>query len=252
MTDHSEQPVIIYSQGQKMLADLSVPERGAPVVVMSHGFESSKDGTKWRALATRLGEAGFAGLRFSYRGCGEGGEISDGDFADTTLTGRIADYRAAVDFLEGTDVDTSKIGVIGSSFGGMVALAAGDNRIRAMVTLATPVHLSSPGVKELKDIRERGYSELNSGRKLNVGFYDDMQHFNLPEGIKVIECPLLVVHGGRDEVVQVRDANIIYSLAHGPKRIEIIDGADHSFGSPEHRDRVLKLALEWFRTYLAV
>ena len=128
-----ERSVMFYSEGQAVLGNLSLPHRGAPGVVMSHGFESSKDGTKWLALVPRFYEAGLGCLRFTYRGCGRGQERSEGQFEDTTLSGRIKDYTAAVDFIEATEIDGERVGVVGSSFGGMVALAAQDSRVKAMV-----------------------------------------------------------------------------------------------------------------------
>ena len=130
-----------------MFANLNLPQEGAPGVLMSHGLESSKDGDKWLVLSPRLYDAGFASLRFSYRGCGEGEEKSQGEFKDTTLTGRVSDYKAAIDFLYQARINNTRLGVIGSSFGGTVALAARDDRIRAIVTLATP--FSFPSLSEL-------------------------------------------------------------------------------------------------------
>lgn len=62
----------------------------------------------------------------------------EGEFEDVSLTGRIKDYRSALQFLQDTgEVDARRLGVIGSSFGGMVAVAAQDRRTKAMVTLST-------------------------------------------------------------------------------------------------------------------
>src|SRR3989304_5623934 len=50
-----------------------------------------------------------------------------------TLTARIADFRAAIDFVETMGVDRNRIGAVGSSFGGMVVLAAGGGRLEGGV-----------------------------------------------------------------------------------------------------------------------
>ena len=156
MVRRMEQLVAIYNQGQKMFGNLCLPQEKAPCVLMSHGLESSKDGNKWLVLAPRFHDAGFASLRFSYRGCGEGEERSEGEFADTSLTGRISDYKAASDFLQRAEIDTARIGAIGSSFGGMVVLAAKDERIKVIVALATPSHFPSLGEERLEQIRATG------------------------------------------------------------------------------------------------
>jgi len=214
-------------------------------VVMSHGFESSKDGNKWPVLSAQLYDAGFASLRFSYSGCGEGAEKSEGEFEDTTLTGRISDCRAVIDFLHQT-----RLGMIGSSFGGMVVLAARDDRIKAMVTLATPSSFPSPSQEELRQIRDKGYFELESGRRLRIGFYDDLCQYNICEEVEKIHCPLFIIHGNLDEVVPVEHACKLYSHANESKRIEVIEGANHALDNPGNLERVISLSIEWFKTYL--
>ena len=245
-----EHLVVIYNQGQKIFGNLCLPREKAPCVIMSHGLEGSKDGDKWLVLSARLYDAGFASLRFSYRGCGEGEERSKGEFEDTTLTGRISDYRAAINFLQGAEVDTTRLGVIGSSFGGRVALAARDERIRAMVTLATPSHFPSPSEERLKQIRDKGYFELDSGKRLRQGFYEDLRQYNIREEVKKIHSPLLIIHGSLDEVVSVEDAYELYSHANEPKRLEVIEGANHVFDKPAHLNTVINLSLEWLNRYL--
>ena len=245
-----EQLVAIYNQGQKMFGNLCLPREKAPCILMSHGLESSKDGNKWQALAPRFYDTGFASLRFSYRGCGEGKERSEGEFEDTSLTGRISDYRAATDFLQRAGINTARIGAIGSSFGGTVALAARDERIRAMVTLATPSHFPSPSEERLAQIRDKGYFELGSGKRLRAGFHEDLSRYNIYEEVKKIYCPLLIIHGSLDDVVPVEHAYALYRHANEPKRLEVIEGANHSFDESEHLDKVISLSLEWFQKYL--
>ena len=104
-----EQVVTFFSQGQVIFANLGLPFAGSPCVIMSHGLEGSKDGKKWLLLASRLYQSGFSYLRFNYRGCGEGNEASEGKFEDTTLSGRIQDYQAAIDFVNSNAVDRNRI-----------------------------------------------------------------------------------------------------------------------------------------------
>lgn len=233
-----------------MFGNLRLPQKGAPCVLFSHGFESSKDGDKWLELSSRLYDAGFASLRFSYRGCGEGEERSEGEFEDTTLTGRILDYKAAIAFLHQAKINTTRLGVIGSSFGGMVALAARDDRIRAMITLATPFFFPSPSELELKQSKDKGYFELGSGKRLRMDFFEDLTKYNIGAEIKKIHYPLLIIHGAMDETVPVEQAYGLYRHATEPKRLEIIEEANHIFDKPEHLETVINLSIEWFKSYL--
>lgn len=231
------------------MGDFSLPYEGAPCIVMSHGFESTKDGPKWRALSAQFYDAGFASLRFSYSGCGEGEEKSEGVFENTTLTGRISDYRAAIDFLEQKGIDLARLGVIGSSFGGMIALAAKDERIKTIVILATPHSFPQPSQEEFRRIKQTGYFELESGKRLRTGFYDDLRQYDILSEVEKTHCPLLIIHGSRDEIVPLENAYELYSHANEPKRLEVIEEANHTLDKPGNLERVISLSLEWFKTY---
>jgi alpha/beta superfamily hydrolase len=217
---------------------------------MSHGFESSKDGDKWIVLSPRFYEQGFASLRFNYRGCGEGDDKSEGDFEDTTLTERIKDYRAALDYLETTKVDQNRLGMIGSSFGGMIPLAARDTRIKAMVILATPSRFPPLTEEQNKTLGETGYFEFESGRKVKPEFFNDFQQYNICEDVRQINCPILIIHGSQDELVPLQNAVEIYENANEPKRLEMMEGGNHVLSESEHLGRIVNLSLEWFKIYL--
>jgi dipeptidyl aminopeptidase/acylaminoacyl peptidase len=242
-----EQAITFYSDQQRIVGNLHLPYRNAPCVITLHGLESSKDSGKWPRFAARLYTEGFACLRFNFRGCGSGAERSEGAFEATSLSGRIADYRSALQFLADSGaVDMARLGVIGSSFGGMVAIAAGDSRVKAMVCLATPYLL--PQLTTAVSGSE--HEELPSGRQLSKGFYDDLRHYQLLAALKRAP-PLLVLHGALDELVPAEQARTLYEAAPEPKRLELIEDADHVFSRPEHVARVIELSVDWLKRYLS-
>jgi len=236
--------VTFYSENQRIVGNLHLPCRNAPCIITLHGLESSKDSGKWPLVAARLYDAGIACLRFNFRGCGSGPEKSAGEFEDVSLTGRIRDYQAALRFLHETGkVDTSRLGVIGSSFGGMVALAAQDVRIKAMVVLSTPYTMPEPRRAV------GGYYLLLSGRRLKSGFYEDLRTYQVLEAIKSAP-PLLILHGSADELVPVEHARQLYEAAREHKQLEILPGADHVLSRSEDLNRAIELSVEWFKRYL--
>ncbi|RZI85183.1 MAG: alpha/beta fold hydrolase [Rubrivivax sp.] len=97
-----------------------------PVILMAHGFGALKD---WglQPYAERFVKAGFAVVRFDYRGFGKSGgqprRVIDGPE-------QVKDWTAAIDAvrLRG-DVDGTRLGLWGSSFsGGLVLIAASERR----------------------------------------------------------------------------------------------------------------------------
>jgi dipeptidyl aminopeptidase/acylaminoacyl peptidase len=237
-----EEAVSFLSQGKKLEANLYIPYEGAPTIIMSHGMESSKEGKKWPLFCSCLCEAGFTTLRFSYRDCM--------NIAEATLTARVKDLKAAMDFLEEKGVNTERLGAIGSSFGGRTLLAARDRRIKAMVLLATPSYLSMPSFIP-PEIEQKGGFELESGAKLGLSFFEDLKKYNTLRDLEEINCPILVIHGSADITVPLKEAEEIYRAVKGPKRIEIIRGASHTLDDrPEYSEQLVNLCQEWFKTYL--
>jgi len=85
------------------------------------------------SLCGALADAGVAALRFNFRGVGGSGGSHGGGI------GERQDARAALDFLTGlAEVDGGRLGLAGYSFGGLVALTAADERIRALVAVSPP------------------------------------------------------------------------------------------------------------------
>lgn len=97
-----------------------------PVILMAHGFGALKE---WglQPFAERFVKAGFAVVRFDYRGFGKSGglprRVVDGP-------AQVKDWLSAIDAVRVRgDVDGSRIGLWGSSFsGGLVLVAASQSR----------------------------------------------------------------------------------------------------------------------------
>ena len=242
------------SEGYKLIGNLHCPYENAPCVLLCHGIASSKDSEKWLTIACNLEDEGYAALRFNFRGCGWGDEWSQGDFQDTTLTSRIKDYKAALDFLVSTGkVDTNRLGVIGSSFGGCTIIAANDLRPKAYVALATPYKLGTSPVM-LESFREKGYYEYPGAEeprmsRIKETLYDDLESYDMAEAVKKIKHPLLIIHGSKD-TIPISDARRLYENANEPKRLEIIEGGSHIFVDTGHLDRIIGLSIGWFKKHL--
>jgi dipeptidyl aminopeptidase/acylaminoacyl peptidase len=239
-----EKLVTFNSNGRRIYGNLHLPYEGAPCIITLHGLESSKDSRKWLSVAKKLYDEGFACLRFNFQGCGEGLERSEGEFEDTSLTQRIRDYRSAIDFLWSVGkVDIGRIGVIGSSFGGMVAIAAQEKRVKAIVTLATPYKITYHQAQKLEN-----FYMLPSGRRIKRSFYEDLEKYDILKAIKHTP-PILILHGSLDELVPVEHAYKLHEAAPHSK-LEVIEGADHTFSKEEHLNKAIKLSLEWFKKHL--
>ena len=230
--------VFFMSEGMKILGMLHLPdEKTSPCVIASHGLLSSKDSEKYIVLGERMSGEGMAMLRFDFRGIGE----SEGSEEDNTISKKIADLRAAVDFIRSYPGLGSRIGLIGSSLGGFLSLikASGDKEMRAVVIWATPLHLDDLGSKK---------QEEDTPLPPEAFFEDLPKHRLVPLLNKIDHC--LVIHGEEDELVPLDQAlGIFYNLS-PPKELHVIGGADHRLTHPAHRQRAIDLSVDWFKKYL--
>ncbi|NLW35533.1 alpha/beta hydrolase [Syntrophorhabdus aromaticivorans] len=210
--------------------------RKYPCVILSHGLVSSKESSKYAAVSEKLAENGIATCRFDYHGCGQ----SSGKIEETTLTIRLDNLDAVTEYVLGhSSIDPERIGIMGSSFGGVTCVlkAAKDSRIRCISPWATPHRLEKEGDGAISDIHFH-----------DAIFTDFARYDILSEARKVSSA--LVIHGELDEVVPCEEGKAIYGSMKEPKECVIIEGGDHVLSDPSHREKAIGLALNWFQKYL--
>lgn len=133
-----KQPVAFFSEGVRLVGDLYLPDDIGPGdrragVVLCHGYTGVKD-LYLPDNARVLTEAGYAVLTFDYKGWGESG----GPRSRLAPYSRVADVQAALTFLGARpEVDASRLGLYGTSYGGatVVWTAAIDSRARCVVSV---------------------------------------------------------------------------------------------------------------------
>jgi len=145
------------------------------------------------AVSRALTAKGMAALRFNFRGVGH----SQGSFAGGI--GELDDARSALAFLSNREeIDPDRIGIMGYSFGGMVAFSVGIESalVRAMAGISPVV---TPGL--LRDCSKA----------------------------------LLVIYGTEDDVVP--PATVLPELKNTaiPANVEAIAGADHFWHGYEQK-----------------
>jgi uncharacterized protein len=113
-------------------ADLQPRQRRAAFLVL-HGFGGNSDSAGVLQPTRVLSEFGYVTLRFDMRGCGK----SEGEFGRVICLEQVEDLGNALGFLAGHPaVDPDRIGVIGSSFGGAVAVYAGGTNPRVAAVIS--------------------------------------------------------------------------------------------------------------------
>ena len=136
-------PVSFHSEGFRLVGDLYRPDGLGPDesragVVLCQGYTGVKD-LLLPDNARVLTEAGYVVLVFDYKGWGG----SEGPTSRLDPHGRVADVQAALTFLGARDeVDESRLGLYGTSYGGATAVWAGavDRRVGCVVSVVGVGH----------------------------------------------------------------------------------------------------------------
>lgn len=95
-------PIQIETHGRVLLGMLHVPvqrARGNPLLLLNYGLNGDRvDNHRLSILlAEQANAAGVSVLRFDYAGCG----LSSSEFYDTSLSTKVADTLAVLDFIQG-------------------------------------------------------------------------------------------------------------------------------------------------------
>jgi pimeloyl-ACP methyl ester carboxylesterase len=230
------------SKGNKICGILSNPtsELSASVIILCHGFITSKDNYTNTKLEQIFNKQKITTFRFDFFGHGE----SEGNFENITISEAVDDILNAIKYLK--DKGFSKIGLVGSSFGGTASINAASKTNELFVwVLKCPVsnylerELQKPK-EETEAWKNKGFVYKNNGKKLNYSFFEDIKNNDGYEAAKKIKIPTLIVHGDEDKTVSVEQSKKTTSLIENCK-LEIIDGAGHKFNNPGEFEKMLDL-----------
>lgn len=255
--------VVLSNRGEKIFGVLHLPkgEEKPPCVLVCHGLGGHKTG-RFRVyvdLAESLVKARIAVFRFDFRGSGD----SEGSFSEMTFQGEISDAILALDYLaHSSQVDTTRLGIFGRSLGGAVAMhAASETGLVKSTALWAPLfngeqwlakwrHLLSGKASPQESVEMR---RIN-GQVASMDFYSELFSINMEEQIKkASELPLLLIHGEKDDVIDVSHSEQYYAArSHTGSPIEFIrlPHADHDFSAAEEREFAILKTTEWFQKTL--
>ncbi len=228
------------------------PERRYPLVVVVHGGPSGAHAagwpSRWNAI---LPSQGYFVLMPNPRGSfGFGTRFAQGNVKDFGH-GDLRDILAGVDeALKSAPIDRERIGIVGWSYGGFMAMWAPTQSMRFKAAVA------GAGI-----VNWQSYYGQNRIQRWMLPFfgasvYDDPQVYARSSPITFIKShktPTLVLHGERDSEVPAPQgyefwralrANGVFS------ELVVYPDEGHALRQREHKRDVLVRTLDWFTRYL--
>lgn len=159
-------------------------------------------------LGALFAELGFATLLVDYRGYG-------GNPGLPSERGLYRDARAALRYLAGRgDVNLARIVYFGESLGAAIAIELAKEYPPAALILRSPF-------SSMAAMGARHYPFLPV-RLLLRDRYPSIDR------IGQVRCPVLVIAGDADRIVPLDDTQHLFEAAPEPKRLVVIEGADHN------------------------
>lgn len=222
-----------------------VTSKNGATIVMLHGSEANR--TQLAPLGKLLVDHGYGILSYDTRSHGE----SEGDIVGYGED-EVLDVQGALNFLDSQEVDRSKIGGYGFSFGAFILAraAAHEKRLKSLVlasvyTSANDIayDYSGGGVRGFIGGQVRMLTAEALGLSTyGVGILDTIPYIS--------PRPLLLLAGGKDAIVPVERVKQVFASAGEPKNLEIFPDAGHGDYVEKNKERFERVVLDHFQKTL--
>ena len=245
--------VVLEVEGINISGQLYLPTGKAPypTVCVCHGIPARVpdpgEAGGYPLVAERICQEGFAVLFFNFRGTGASGGNLD-------VLGWTRDLKVVIDYLcTLPEVDKSRLSLLGFSGGAAVSVyvASQDSRVSCVAACACPAEFTF--ITEV----DEPWSVIDHFRSIGAIRDEDfprsteewLNDFRLVRPVEYVAGiaprPLLLVHGSKDETVDMSHAYRLYDKAGEPKQIIVVDGAGHRL---RQDDRAMAIVIDWLKS----
>ncbi len=245
----------IAADGYYLAASKHIPEKGRPVIVFFHGFTGHRieTGRLYVDLARTLCNSGFVCVRFDYRGHGE----SPFSFEEFSLDWAFEDAESTVEYILNNmrnEVDVSRLGIIGFSLGGAVAIHIASKYPQLVKTMA----LLAPALsfRRIRDRLKTGIFQVKDGFAYFGAFrmrLENMLKMSEFDGLSLarrIKAPTLIVHCRDDNTIPYELSTEFYEKLAGEKKLILYNEGGHTFSNWHLRRTLEGKLVKWFKDTL--
>ena len=234
-----QQEVFFEVDGQKVHGTLVTPEQineKHPALLFLHGWMSNNRNNV--RYAEQLAELGIVTLAIDFRSHGE----SEGSRKALSRKQYLNDAIGGYDYLDQQSfIDSERIGVVGSSFGGYNAILLSAERAMRWLVLRAPANYPDDGFTTSHSFT---VGKVREWRRKPLGFDATKSLQSLHD----FNGEVLLVQSELDDICPEQTiTNYKNAFTHESAfSLEIIPGADHSLSKPKHKEIFISLLMKWF------
>lgn len=230
------------------------PERA--VVLVHGGGVTREEGGFFTRLATGLGEAGVASLRFDLRGHGE----SEGRQEDLTLATILNDTRVALAHVREA-TGANRLSLLGASFTGGVCAYYAANRpadLDRLVLLNPQLDYHQRTITsrpywtddQLNDdmagqLAQEGFIQFAPTLKHGRPLINEVFWFDVLGVLGNVQAPTLVIHGTKDTFVPIEASRAAMDLFTAEHQLIEIEGSQHGFAVHDDPQSLNPQSQQW-------
>ena len=227
-------------------------KKTAPLVLHLNGmpgFEPEEEGTR---LASHITSKNYAYFAFDYVGVRQSTGLFEYIYSQENINHVISKL------VHHPRIDPSRIGLLGESFGGAMALChtSRDDRIRCLA-IRSPVYDTEeiPRMKIFDGLVQlwRANKQMRFPRiNLKRSFLFQSRHYNPMKQALYLKCPVRIITGDRDEIIPVEKIEKLYDKIPDKidKEMKIVPGADHKFSKTKDFEIMKNYFLQFYENYL--
>ncbi len=286
----NDQSIRFKSRGLRIAGTISRPEgmrpgERRPAVIVLHGFGSNRTAENVLGPCAEIGGWGYVTLRFDMPGCGE----SEGPRGNLICMEQVQCTRDALAWLRQAEgVDADRVVVLGSSFGGAVAVYAaaldtgfagaissggwgnGERKFRGQHATPEAWERFSAMLRAGREHKARTGQSLMVPRQEIVPLPPDLkrqivvgalQEFTADTAQSMFDFraedvvdrisprPLLLMHSSVDSVTPTEQSLSLFAHARRPTDLHLFADTNH-FMLAEGNPRVWNVVRDWLHRYL--
>ncbi|OGY91093.1 MAG: hypothetical protein A3B30_04225 [Candidatus Komeilibacteria bacterium RIFCSPLOWO2_01_FULL_52_15] len=219
------------------------------VVLLCHGLGVSRRYPLLRSIAHDLEKRGHSWVTFDFAGHGQSG----GRVKDRRVLNFIRDIRTVMQWIRKQSQAPSFL--VGHSIGALAGLAFASeyrSRLSGVVLIGCNAYAGHKYRLMLREGKTRAYAlySVVGSARVSTAFWKERLAHEPHRMIASLHVPVLIVCGSADRTNPVAESRILFRVAHQPKQLAIVKGADHYFRKARQQTAAAQAISNWLSAYV--